>query len=140
MHGIPLKSLESKDFSKLVPQRKQEIVEVGLAGASHLVGDVPSHFGLRSRSQQLDIRKPFLKCAGVPIGTFKIAVGRIGDVAICSQQVLNPQLATSVDEVSAGRKSVGEHRREGGRKEASDDRERNGHCDPIIISAETEFE
>ena len=48
MYGTPLKSLESKDFSKLVPQRKQEIVEVGLAGASHLVGNVPSHFGLRS--------------------------------------------------------------------------------------------
>lgn len=48
MHGTPLKSLESKDFSKLVPQRKQEIVEVGPAGASHLVGNVPSHFGLRS--------------------------------------------------------------------------------------------
>lgn len=87
----------------------------------------------------MDIRKPFLKCTGVSIGTFKIAVGRIGDVAICRQQVLNPQLASPVDEVSAGRKSVGEHRREGGRKEASDDREENGHWDPIIIFAETEF-
>jgi|GEM_PF-3350766 len=47
MHGIPLKSLESKDFSKLVSQRKQEIIEVGLAGATHLQGNVPSHFGLR---------------------------------------------------------------------------------------------
>jgi hypothetical protein len=65
----------------------------------------------------LDIRKPFLKCAGVSLGTFKIAVGRIGNIAICSQQVLNPQLATSVDEVPAGRKSVGQHRREGGCKE-----------------------
>jgi hypothetical protein len=46
MHGIPLKSLESEDFAKLVPQRKQENVEVGLAGASHLEGDAPSHFGL----------------------------------------------------------------------------------------------
>jgi hypothetical protein len=83
----------------------------------------------------LDIRKPFLKCTGVARGTFKIAVGRFGDVAIRSQQVLNPQLATSVDEVPAGRKSVGQHRREGGRKETPDDRESNGHRDPIISLA-----
>jgi hypothetical protein len=41
-----LKPLESEDFSKLVPQRKQEIVEVGFAGASHQAGNAPSHFGL----------------------------------------------------------------------------------------------
>jgi hypothetical protein len=67
---------------------------------------VTSHFGLWPRSKQLNIGKPFLKCARVSIGAPKVAIGHIRDPAVGAQQILNSQLVATVSEIPARSEAV----------------------------------